>query len=251
MYRHLCRTLVECGYQSRQFRQYQSMDLDAKDPFVIIRHDVDRYPQTAVQLAEIEHDLGLTATYFFRLVESAFEPAVIKRVAELGMEIGYHYETLDRAKGDFARAYELAKEDLTRLRQYGPVKSMAMHGNPLTSFDNRDLWKKYNYRDLGIDIAAYFTVDYSRIRYFTDTGRNWDSERGNLYDKVSAGAGINLRSTIDLIRYLRESPAHTCISTHPHRWTNRPALWTYNLLYDRAGNVAKTFIRAMRGKRGV
>ena len=96
-------------------------------------------------------------------------------------------------------------------------------------------------------MAAYFTVDYSRIRYFTDPGRNWDTDRGNLYDKVSHQAKARLRSTNDLIRYLNETPAHTCISTHPHRWTNAPILWTYNMMYDRAGNIAKKLIHMVRG----
>jgi hypothetical protein len=248
MYERLCASLADAGYISRQFAHYPALDLDSKIPFVILRHDVDRYPRTAIRLAEIEHDHGLTATYFFRLVPSAFDTAVIKRVAELGMEIGYHYETIDRADGDLDRAFELVQEDLARLREFGPVISMAMHGNPLTPYDNRDLWKKFDYREVGIEVAAYFTVDYSRIRYFTDTGRNWDTDRGNLYDKVSHQADARLRSTDDLIEFLKESPAHTCISTHPHRWTNAPLLWTYNMMYDRAGNIAKKLIRMVRGR---
>ena len=247
MYERLCVALDQAGYISRQFAHYPSLDVDSRIPFVILRHDVDRYPKTAIRLAEIEHDHGITATYFFRMVPGAFDANVIKRVAKLGMEVGYHYETLDRANGDFKHAYELVKEDLARLREFGPVVSMAMHGNPLTPYDNRDLWKQYDYREVGIEVAAYLTVDYSRIRYFTDTGRNWDTDRGNLYDKVSQQTAARLRSTGDLIRFLVESPAHTCVSTHPHRWTNAPILWTYNLMYDRAGNVAKKLIRTVRG----
>ena len=112
MYERLCVALDQAGYISRQFAHYPSLDVDSRIPFVILRHDVDRYPKTAIRLAEIEHDHGITATYFFRMVPGAFDANVIKRVAKLGMEVGYHYETLDRANGDFKHAYELVKEDL-------------------------------------------------------------------------------------------------------------------------------------------
>ena len=32
-----------------------------------IRHDIDRKPERALKMAEIEHDFGVKSTYYFRM----------------------------------------------------------------------------------------------------------------------------------------------------------------------------------------
>ena len=55
-----------------------------------------------------------------------------------------------------------------------PVKTICMHGSPLSKWDNRDLWKRYNYRDFGIIAEPYFDLDFDEVFYITDTGRSWN-----------------------------------------------------------------------------
>ncbi|MBW1833780.1 MAG: hypothetical protein JRI62_03015 [Deltaproteobacteria bacterium] len=43
--------------------------------------------------------------------------------------------------------------NLEKLRKFYPVKTICMHGSPLSKWDNLDLWKKYNYREFGINIS--------------------------------------------------------------------------------------------------
>lgn len=45
-----------------------------------------------------------------------------------------------------------------------------MHGNPLSPRDNRELWKKYKFKDFGIIGEAYLSIDFNEVSYFTDTG---------------------------------------------------------------------------------
>jgi|ERR1035437_5345325 hypothetical protein len=52
-----------------------------------------------------------------------------------------------------------------------------MHGSPLSKYDSKDLWKKYNYRDYKIIGEPYFDVDFNKVFYLTDTGRRWDGEK--------------------------------------------------------------------------
>jgi hypothetical protein len=245
-YRSLCRTLAESGYKPITFGEYYESESHDGEARVFLRHDVDSRVPSALDLAAIEQECGLRATYFFRLVKSAFVPDVIKRIAEMGMEVGYHYEALDRAKGDYELALKIVEEDLSRLRELAPVKSMAMHGNPLTPYNNRDLWKEHDYHEFGIEVSAYLSLDYQKIRYFTDTGRNWDETRGNLYDTVSHSTGVRLTSTKSLIAYLREEVADTCILTHPNRWSSNPFFWCWNLGYDLTGNVVKGILKIVR-----
>jgi len=61
-----------------------------------------------------------------------------------------------------------------------------MHGSPLSKWDNRDLWKRYNYRDFGIIGEPYFDVNFDKVLYLTDTGRRWDGEGVSVRDKVTS-----------------------------------------------------------------
>lgn len=245
MFRLLCQTITEAGYQSAIMGDY-FVPATSEAPRLFLRHDVDRHPLLSLQMAQIEREYGLVSTYFFRVVDSVFKPDIITKIAGLGMEIGYHYECLDKAKGDYEKAYEICRNDLRKLRELAPVKSMAMHGNPLTKWDNRDLWKKYDFKQLGIEVAAYLNIDYGKTRYFSDTGRTWKPESGNIYDFVSRTQKHSLKTTSDLIKYLNEFKQETCILIHPNRWSDQPSKWLYNWAYDSAGNTVKAILKVIR-----
>ena len=65
-----------------------------KDRVVILRHDVDTLPENSLKTAKLEHDLGIKGTYYFRIVRESYDEIIIKQIAGLGHEIGYHYENL-------------------------------------------------------------------------------------------------------------------------------------------------------------
>jgi hypothetical protein len=103
-----------------------------------------------------------------------------------------------------------------------------MHGSPLSPWDNRDLWKHYNYRDYGITGEPYFDLDFSKAFYLTDTGRRWDGHAFNVRDKpmqpnVYVGNKtwtMKFRQTIDIIKAVNEGnfPEQAMITIHPQRW---------------------------------
>jgi len=59
-----------------------------------------------------------------------------------------------------------------------------MHGSPRSPYDNNEVWKKYDYRELGIIAEPYFDLDFSKVLYLTDTGRRWDGEGVSIRDKI-------------------------------------------------------------------
>ena len=61
--------------------------------------------------------------------------------------------------------------NLEKLRKLYPVKTICMHGSPLSKFDNRKIWDKFDYRDYGIIAEPYFDVDFDKVFYMTDKGR--------------------------------------------------------------------------------
>jgi hypothetical protein len=68
---------------------------------VVLRHDVYRKPMNALQMAELEHDLGIQSTYYFRFPYT-FKSDIIGKIHDLGHEVGYLYEVLSKANWLFA-----------------------------------------------------------------------------------------------------------------------------------------------------
>ena len=67
---------------------------DENPKFVILRHDVDAWHLDSLQFAKLEHSLGIRGTYCFQTGPNGFYGEIIRQIAELGHEIGYHYETM-------------------------------------------------------------------------------------------------------------------------------------------------------------
>jgi hypothetical protein len=140
---------------------------------IILRHDVDRLPGNALKTARLGHDLGISASYYFRAVPESWDEAVIRKIAGLGHEIGYHYENLSACKGDPGRAWEDFQANLAKLRKLVPVSTICMHGSPMSRISNLALWQTHDSKALGIVGEPYMDVDFKKVFY--DTGRRWGS----------------------------------------------------------------------------
>lgn len=197
-----------------------------------LRHDVDLLPENSLRIAKIEAEFGLKATYYFRMVPESYDSKIIKEISSLGHEIGYHYESLTTCDGDIDKAYRDFCSNLEKLRQIAAIRSICMHGSPKSKWDSKDIWKKYDYKVLGIDYEPYFDTDFSRTFYLTDTGRRWDgykvSVRDNIpdYQQKWNKMGLRFHSTDDIINMLktpnsplRQSGLDLLITTHPQRWS--------------------------------
>jgi hypothetical protein len=207
----------------------------------ILRHDVDRTPANALRVAAREHARGVHATYYFRTHRPSFNPTIIKAVADLGHEIGYHYENLADCRGDLAAARSDFERQLERMRALVPVTTICMHGRPLAQWDNRDLWPDREYRTLGIVGDAYLDVDFNAVDYFSDTGRTWHPLRNKRRDRVARPPAFDGTSTADLIAHLnRRPPSHLMIVMHPERWAASLPGWCWHLAVDTAVNLLKT-----------
>ena len=90
-YRKLLQELFTNGYS---FQTLQDFIQEPENKTVILRHDVDRKPENALVIAEIEKEAGIKASYYFRIVKQSYDENIIRQIAEMGHEIGYHYENL-------------------------------------------------------------------------------------------------------------------------------------------------------------
>lgn len=243
-YWELCNAILRSGYTPVTVSTY----LQSAKPlgrFVIIRHDVDRLVGNAKTMAQLESDLGISATYYFRFRGGTFRPEIMTDMARMGHEIGYHYETLDKAKGDCDRAMEIFEREIRAFREFVQVKTISMHGNPLTRWDNRDLWRKYDFTSLGILGEAYLSFD--DVVYLSDTGRTWGHEY-KVKDWLPTGGSrvagrpveYGLQTTYDLIRLIETGQNQRLyLNTHPERWADSTLGWMVSLMKDKAVNTVK------------
>lgn len=243
-YKLLCDALVD-NYAALPVISYLTKPLPEK--FVIMRHDVDRKPENALVMAKIESEMGIESTYYFRMKKDVFDPEIIKKIAEMGHEIGYHYEVLDKANGDYGRAIKLFEDELMSFREIYDVKTVCMHGNPLSKWVNRDLWNQYDFRDFGIIGEPYLSIDYDSVQYFTDTGRKWNSQF-NVKDSITSNHNLKVRGTDDIIKLAENGDSsQLCILTHPNRWNSNFASWLTELIWQNTKNIGKIAIKKSRG----
>jgi len=248
LYRELLETLQSKGYQLIPYAQYRKMGkADSLSKYVILRHDVDARPYNSLRTAQIEHAIGAKATYYFRCGKMSNNPEVIRSIAKLGHEIGYHYEDMSLCEGDIERAYSHFTTWLDYFRQYYAVETICMHGAPTSKWDGKDLWKKYDYKSLGIIGEPYLDTDFKDVFYLTDTGRCWDGYKVSVRDKIPGrqeewtANGLTWHTTHQLLKAISEGrlPNHLMITTHPQRWTNKRAEWYRELILQSVKNVIK------------
>jgi len=247
-YRQLVSQLKNGGYEFVTYQQY--CEGTVPDKYVILRHDVDLKSKNSLAVAHDEADLGAKASYYFRAVPESWDDAIIKEIAGLGHEVGYHYESMTTCNGDVQKAYEDFKTNLERLRKLVPVKTICMHGSPRSPYDSKDIWKRYDYKDLDVIGEPYLTTDFSKMFYLTDTGRRWDGYKVSVRDKIEGfqeewnAKGWTFHSTDDVIHALQENklPNHLMITTHPQRWNDFGLGWVKELVMQNLKNIVKAVI---------
>jgi hypothetical protein len=273
IYKKLLSELLQAEYRFLTFEEFVK-DPGKKEKTVILRHDVDKKPLRSLRTAEMENELGIKGTYYFRVGKNELPRKVIERIAKLGHEIGYHYDDLNAAGGVVENALDSFQKNIAKLRELAPVKTACMHGSPLSRHDNREIWKSHHYREFGIIGEPYFDIDFDEVMYLTDTGRRWDGDRVSIRDRVSGyrqgaigyredrkqktenreqkdsrGAVcdppvLHIHSTQDIIEALKEDRLSDKImlTIHPQRWTDNYFFWIEELIWQKIKNGVKYFV---------
>lgn len=223
---------------------------------IILRHDVDLLPQNSLAIARIQAEMGISGTYYFRMVPQSYSEAIIKEIVELGHEVGYHYETMDTCKGDVDKAYNEFCHNLEKFQKLTSVKTISMHGSPMSPYDNREIWKKYDYKKLGIIAEPYFDINFNELFYITDTGRRWDGHLYNVRDKATKENPVtnpdflklHFHSTQDIIQAVENDsfPMQAMLNFHPQRWNDKPFHWLKELIWQNLKNQVKRTIVSQR-----
>ncbi len=131
---------LQRGYRLISLERFVT-DPPADDwPLLVLRHDVDQHPRSALRMAAIEREAGVSSTWYFRWRTA--DARVIGRLREDGFEVGLHYETLTRRLLATGRGVETVDRHLLdscreelRLEidafvdRFGPISSLCPHGD--------------------------------------------------------------------------------------------------------------------------
>ena len=273
-YQKLCKSISNSDYQTLTMNEYFT---SKKKPHkhILIRHDVDSEPNYALKMAKLENELNISSTYYFRHMEGLFLPELMENIASLGHEIGYHYEVLDKAFGNYELAINMFAKELSDFRNVCDIKTIAQHGSPLlgsvsatsvtgvyeiikniilnknifTKWVNVDLWKKYDLKDFGILGEAYVSFDFSKIEYLSDSGRSWNPTKYKFRDTVSVNSNLNIINTddiIDIINYEQVDALYLLI--HSNQWKESIGEWMKWLFFQYIRNTGKILLKHKRGQ---
>ena len=211
---------------------------------VYLRHDVDRLPARAVAMAEAEAGLGVRSTYYFRCDKRMrFPEAAMRRIADLGHETGFHYESLSRCKGDNGAALALFERELAACRAVVEVVTVAPHGAPLSTASNMDF-------SAGIGPGRFALlgdatgIDFTDILYVTDTGGTFGSPH-NLRDRTQ---GPMLTAPVHPTRLAERlnGRRRIVLSCHPERWPTGGLALSEAKTLDVAVNLGKAMLQWWR-----
>jgi len=245
-YESLISILQSKNYGSQSFEEFIN---NPKDKSSALRHDVDLLPENSLKFAKIQAKMNLKGSYYFRAVPESWDENIIKEIAALGHEVGYHYENMDTCNGDVDKAWDDFRYHLDTLRELVEVKTICMHGSPRSKYDNRDLWEKYDYRSVGIIGEPYYDIDFDKVFYLTDTGRRWDGWKVSVRDKVPQQEkwfreGLVFHSTNDIINAVEKNrlPDKIMFTFHPQRWTDNPILWMKEMISQNIKNQLKKIL---------
>jgi hypothetical protein len=239
-FRDLLNSFRESGYKIIPFSSFLSENKNSQK-LLILRHDVDRYPLQTLKMAGMEADQSITATYYFRIIPSVCKPDIIKEVVKLGHEIGYHYEDLSLCKGNYANSISHFKKSLQYLRQFYPVTTICMHGSPLSKWDNKRLWEKYDYRDFGLAGDTAFDINYDEVFYISDNGWGWNKTAVSVRDKVASEFNIPIRNTRHLMELIHNNnlPDKIMLNAHPDTFFEPGLRWHMNKIFIKSKNIIK------------
>jgi hypothetical protein len=222
-------------------------------------------------MAALEAERKISTTYYIRRRFFDDNIDLVRRIAGMGHQIGYHYEEVDthqkapnlQVGRDAVGFFIGSLLDIDRLGFH--IRSICAHGNPLTDVDNRQvvhLLRDEKYLD-----QLAFTFDREEVKtkvsqrligdasiditgddfdlYIPDTGRF--NPKYNLKDRIDNCPISGLSSLDDFRKVLSDDTNHRIyMNMHPDRWSGDMATWLFDFTFD----TAKNMIKRLLGKTG-
>jgi hypothetical protein len=166
-YRDLLKQALDLGYQFISF--FDEPPADA--PFIYLRHDVDASLKMALEMAEINHSLGIRATFFMLLRSKMYNllayPALdfVQAIHEAGQDLGFHFAQPPNILASPDAIAALVQADYAHIRQAVPPI------RPIFSWHNTtpDILEWSLHHDVPGLLNAYSQRFFKDIPYYSDS----------------------------------------------------------------------------------
>jgi len=158
------------GYAIISLREFQSSK-KSFGKFIVLRHDIDFSLSYALEMAKLESDRGMRATYFILLhndfynVMAGEDSEILRTISKMGHEIALHIDT---------RFFDLKEPILPQIdREAGILENVT--GKKVVSISQ-------HYPKITPDMPEAVTLKYiyardpkilKKMEYISDSGRNW------------------------------------------------------------------------------
>jgi len=172
LYQETLEEAIRLGYELPTVSELKS-GTDKYHRFLLLRHDIDTSPRYALEMALLEHRLGVRSSYYVLMHSPFYSPGGprhwddLRRIVDLGFEVGLHYETdffekrgidpLEGVLGDAAALEKILRIKICSVSQHRPASSTFL--------------KKLN--EFYVD--AYNQDLINNICYISDSGFKWRS----------------------------------------------------------------------------
>lgn len=189
-YRELLDFLRQGGYAFTDYHDYQSYPR-----CVILRHDIDNSLPQALRLAEIKAEEGVKSTWFVLLRTDFYNPAsaasqrILRRLGELGHEIGLHFDEMAYASESGIGSYASSSTEELIVREAGILADIC--GCPITTVSMHRPSKATLEADLQIPgmVNSYGQTFFHDFKYLSDSRRRWREPVENIirvgeYDRL-------------------------------------------------------------------
>lgn len=189
-YRGLLDLLRQGGYAFTDYHDYQS-----HPRCVILRHDIDNSLPQALRLAEIEVEEGVKSTWFVLLRTDFYNPAsaasqkILRRIRELGHELGLHFDEMAYSREGGIGSYASSSTEELIVHEAGILADIC--GCPITTVSMHRPSKTTLEADLKIPdiVNSYGQTFFHDFKYLSDSRRRWrepveDIIRGGEYDRL-------------------------------------------------------------------
>ncbi len=159
---------VKNNFIDVKFTEYTGLKKINK-PMILLRHDVDVSLDHALNIAAIENNFGLKATYYIKVNSGLYDvfskknTAIIKNILDYNHDIGLHFVLCDKLRKESlstAHISNMIDEDCFKLKQITkiPIKTISFH-RPLSQFRDLPLFINNRIRAFSSELTEWYLSD--------------------------------------------------------------------------------------------
>jgi hypothetical protein len=214
MYKQMLENGVLANYQFILFQELTAelKGTSSSDHYCILRHDVDADIAAALTMAIVEHELGISATYFLMLRSPLYNLLgrsnymAVEKILALGHAIGLHYDQGFDAQRGWTSAqttYAVAQESEWLENQFNTQVAAVSFHQPGPAVLQGEV-------QTGTRINTYDRILFADFAYFSDSNRQFPLAQladGHFTKAIAAYTPRNLQLLIHPIWWVYDDPS--------------------------------------------